>query len=252
MRDSEESYRTYTERVDFSLLYRPTLKTNYRGGVRLSAVKLKKLTDDPEAFDESGGYATVFFGEALLDGADDRLNPSSGGIVSASAEVSVPQKLGYALSGAADQRHEVPRLIGTRLIGRPTSRPAGWARPIGNAQDLLPTERFFAGGVNSMRGFKRQARSPTQAAPRSVEKPCWKGLSSCASLIWGSWWVPFTDTDRFGRSAPKFGSAISKSRWRRIGVSTPLTGPSRCRPSSDRHHSGSTDDGVPLAIGNPY
>ncbi|MCA9728723.1 MAG: hypothetical protein KC729_13620, partial [Candidatus Eisenbacteria bacterium] len=78
VRDSEESYRTYTERVDFSLLYRPTLKTNYRGGVRLSAVKLEKLTDDPEAFDESGGYATVFFGEALLDGADDRLNPSSG------------------------------------------------------------------------------------------------------------------------------------------------------------------------------
>ena len=195
-RESEESYISLAEEVVFSLLYRPTLKISYQTGVRLTAADVEILTDDPEAFEQSGGYATVFFWDALLDASNDRLDPQTGGIVSIATAVSVPQILSdapYIKGEATLTKYE--RLIGSSLVAA-ARLSGGWAKPIGEAEDLLANERFYSGGVNSMRGFKRRKLGPLDAggAPLGGEVKL-EGSFELRFPIWGKFvGAVFTDT----------------------------------------------------------
>jgi translocation and assembly module TamA len=54
---------------------------------------------------------------------------------------------------------------GTTLASR---LDLGVAQPLGDAAELLPSNRFFAGGTSTMRGYKRRRLGPVDAANEPV------------------------------------------------------------------------------------
>ena len=138
----------------------------------------------------------MFFWDALLDASNDRLDPQTGGIVSIATAVSVPQILSdapYIKGEATLTKYE--RLIGSSLVAA-ARLSGGWAKPIGEAEDLLANERFYSGGVNSMRGFKRRKLGPLDAggAPLGGEVKL-EGSFELRFPIWGKFvGAVFTDT----------------------------------------------------------
>lgn len=197
--EQENSYHLEEQQVDYSILFRPSLKTTYRTGLSFSRVDVDVLTTETTAFREQGGFVTLLFANWAYETTDDRLDPTRGWITSFGTEASLPQLLSDAPywkvegSGVAYVPIPLRSVLVTRASG-------GWAEPTGDAVDLLPNKRFYAGGLNSMRGFKRRYLGPldifgspiggraTVEGAIEVRFPIWKrfggALFTDAGQVW--------------------------------------------------------------------
>jgi len=105
--------------------------------------------------------------QAVYDKRDNRYNPTSGFFLSARGEIaglaglagiaSGPTNQFYRLGGAA--RWYWP--IGEALVGG-ASIELGYVREYRTELDVPPKERYYAGGANSIRGFKGQMVGPIE------------------------------------------------------------------------------------------
>ena len=63
---------------------------------------------------------------------------------------------------------------------------AGWARPLGESEEVLATRRFYAGGYNTHRGYGRRKLGPLDSAGDALggEFVALVGLEVRFPLIW--------------------------------------------------------------------
>ncbi len=112
--------------------------------------------NNPFAFDLTVNIARLTT-TALYDTRNDLVSPTRGMFTSSSLEYSAPglgSDLDF-LKYLAQQRYFRP-LAGSMVFA--TSAQVGVARGFG--QDLIPSEKFFAGGGNSVRGYAQDALGP--------------------------------------------------------------------------------------------
>jgi outer membrane protein insertion porin family len=158
--EDEDSYWLASRQLELSATWRRSTATAVRAGIALQDVDLDVHSGDATSFLEQGGLMTVFSLRWERDTVDDRISPRRGGLSSAGVVLSPLRALSdnefVSLNARAVRYRSLTR--GIVLAGR---LEVGWARPLGQTEDLLPDRRFFAGGVSTMRGARRRALGPT-------------------------------------------------------------------------------------------
>ena len=158
-RESEESYDLTNAELELSAHYRYSFQTTLQAAVTLADVNVTAKTDDPDAFLEKGGVLTVLSVGWNRETADDRLYPRRGAL----SWLRVEWSPAGALSDNPYLLGEVFQSVYLPLPGDMVSASrvaVGLAKPLGGSLDLLPNERFYAGGASSNRGFKRRRLGP--------------------------------------------------------------------------------------------
>lgn len=162
-RQDEASYLLNESRIETAHLFPLGSRTSLRLSAELSSVEFQDRSDDVDAFRADDGVQLVMRGRVHQDRSDDLLDPTRGHRVSLDLAWSPPGDLSSAPFWSAEMDVSAYRPLpgGLVLAARAT---AGAAGPLGDALDLLPNRRFYAGGVNTMRGFKRRKLGPLDVA----------------------------------------------------------------------------------------
>jgi outer membrane protein assembly factor BamA len=137
---------------------RPGFEFRYGYGIERNHTFIRSEETDP--FDLTVKIAR-FTTSGLVDRRDDAFNPARGWFAASALELSRPG-LGSDLSFLKDfaqYSHFVP--VGQRLVLASAAR-LGLARTFDD-EVLIPSERFYAGGANSVRGYRED-----DLGPRSV------------------------------------------------------------------------------------
>jgi outer membrane protein assembly complex protein YaeT len=141
---------------------RPSIEWRYGYGFDKNHTFIR--SEDPDAFDITVNIAR-FTTSGLVERRDDAFNPARGWFAASTFELSRPG-LGSDLSFVKDfaqYSHFVP--FGRGLVLASAVR-VGLARTFDD-EVLIPSERFFAGGANSVRGYREDdlgARSVVEGA----------------------------------------------------------------------------------------
>jgi outer membrane protein insertion porin family len=122
------------------------------------------------------------------DRRDNRLFPSKGWFASASAELAPPllaprflfgQELNLFTRYAVDARYYRPLFLGVVARGKLT---LGWIRDWDKDHPVPISEKFYVGGINSVRGYRYLSLSPSQEVGCNVRDP---STTSCDIAIGG-------------------------------------------------------------------
>ncbi len=128
--------------------------------------------------------------------ANDRLDPSGGSSSWIRLRSAIPTRFSetrfLSLEAAHSQYFEpIERVVFATRLG------TGWARPWGDVTELAPTNRFFAGGITSMRGFRRGRLGPVDPegtpvggevkleAGLELRFPIWKAIRGAGFMDMG-------------------------------------------------------------------
>jgi len=181
----EESFDAFSRRLELATVYRASLVTMLRVGVTVSDEAFTVKTGDPAAFLEQGGILTVFGAKWMRNSSDDRLNPTSGIVAGLGVEWAPVGGISQShfISGEADAT--VFRRVSHSMVAA-ARMELGLASPLGTSVDLLPNQRFFAGGSRSMRGFERRMLGPldSEGSPVGGEARALGSFELRVPLLW--------------------------------------------------------------------
>jgi outer membrane translocation and assembly module TamA len=156
LRDDEDSYSEWGAGVEAASWYRKTFKTTYRLFAQFGYSSVDFTSQYEDDFE---GLMTVLGVSWNRDTSDDRLRPTRG-LVAWVEGKAAPKFLPAAapfVRGEAGASYYVPlprrSVFAQRLV-------VGLANPLDETHRLLPSLRFYAGGVNSNRGFERRMLGP--------------------------------------------------------------------------------------------
>ena len=166
--DSEKAFFLDSREATLASLFRTLGKVTWRLSVTASDNHLTRNTADITAIQRDEGKQLVFEARWHRDTTNGPIAPTSGGRTtllgdvapdilftdSPFAEVEVLQ------TGYVEVFHKKAVLAGRGDFG------LAW--PWKGAADLLPNRRFFAGGYNTMRGYRRHELGPTDKAGNPV------------------------------------------------------------------------------------
>jgi outer membrane translocation and assembly module TamA len=155
----EDSYRLDKTSVELSNLFRPWRHSSLRLGVTVSNGVLDNRSADDEAFVSDVGLQTVLGAMWYNDTSDNPLNPQTGHRLTLQTDWSPPgfwTEQPFASLRAFGSRY-VP-LGGRRVLALRLDGAVAW--PLGDAVDLTPDRRWYAGGTSSMRGYRRRRLGP--------------------------------------------------------------------------------------------
>lgn len=157
--EDEEAYRLTSGVLRWSNLFRVGRHVSWRVGVALFETSLDLRLARTELFDVEPGRQFVFEGQWYYDGVDDPLDPTRGWRVSLESSWAPVIAITDApfLSGRIAVSRVQPLLAGITWASR---LDLARAKPLGEAEDLLPSQRWFAGGFNTMRGASRRGLGP--------------------------------------------------------------------------------------------
>jgi translocation and assembly module TamA len=166
--EDEDSYRLESRGGSLTNLFSIDPRTSLRVGVEITRGNLDNRSADPESFIDDVGLQTIVAGRWFRDAANDALVPSRGYRLGFEASVSAPGVLTDNPFGRlrATESHYLP-LRGKRLVAA-ARLDVGYAWPLGDASDLTPQQRFFAGGVSTMRGYHRRELGPHDVAGKPI------------------------------------------------------------------------------------
>ncbi|MEZ4387738.1 MAG: outer membrane protein assembly factor [Candidatus Krumholzibacteriia bacterium] len=164
--DDEDSYRLSTVSAELSTLFKPWTAASLRVGLTVSDGTLVDRSADPGAFVDEVGLLTALGATWYRDTSDHPLDPHDGSRMTVQSEWSPPGLL-------TDTPFASLRVFGSRYLPLGPGTLAvrldgGLAAPLGASPDLRPDRRFFAGGVSTMRGYRRRALGPTDTAGQAV------------------------------------------------------------------------------------
>jgi len=163
----EDSYRLDRTEAEVSTLFRPWVHSSLRVGLAVSNGVLDNRSADPSAFESDVGLQTVISAIWYRDTSDNPLTPFSGRRFTLRSDVSVPGFLTdspFASIRAFGSQY-IP-LGGRRVLAVRLDAAVAW--PLGDAVDLTPDRRWFAGGVSSMRGYERHRLGPLDSAGQPI------------------------------------------------------------------------------------
>jgi outer membrane translocation and assembly module TamA len=157
--EDEDSYRLGTASITLSTLYNLWRFSSLRTAITVSNGVLDNRSSDPDAFIDEVGLQTVFSLMWFRDTSDNPLNPLTGSRMTVQTDWSIPKVL-------TDNPFGSFRAYGSRYIHLGGENvialrlDAGYAWPLGDALDLTPNRRWYAGGASSMRGYQRRRLGP--------------------------------------------------------------------------------------------
>lgn len=156
--EDEDSYRLDTVSAELSTLFEPWRTASLRVGLTVSHGTLRQRTLSRDAFMSEVGLLTALGATWYRDTSDSPVDPQRGSRTTVKTEWSPPgawTDTPFASLHVHGSRY-LPLAGGTlalRLDG-------GLVRPLGEAVDVRPDRRFFAGGVSTMRGYRRRQLGP--------------------------------------------------------------------------------------------
>ncbi len=165
---SEENYTQTTAEAEIASLFEPWRKTTIRLGLALSIDDVDEGEIASRSFfGTDPGLTPLLRARIYRDAADHPIEPRAGYRAALSAEWSPPfdfsQNPFVWLRGYGSLYRSLGD--GTVLASR---LDLGLSRPLGEATELLPSNRYFAGGASSMRGYKRRRLGPLDEANEPV------------------------------------------------------------------------------------
>jgi outer membrane protein assembly factor BamA len=120
---------------------------------------------NPDASDvpESQGRLLELWTDVKWDRTDDPLFPTRGGYFKTSFTVAPAELISEIpyVSIQCDAAGYRSPFEGLVFAGRIR---VGWQKPLGNAEEVLATRRFYAGGYNTHRGYDRRKLGPLDDA----------------------------------------------------------------------------------------
>jgi outer membrane protein assembly complex protein YaeT len=155
--ENEDRYRQLGAGIELASLYRRSFRTTYRVSAAVLYVKVDESSLIPGLIDDQG-FLVPITGAWNWDTSDDRINPSRGTVTWLNAEYTPPKLSDNEyIRGEAGGSFYFPlpkkSVLAIRIV-------LGLANPLGETTDLIPGKRFYAGGVNSNRGFQRRKLGP--------------------------------------------------------------------------------------------
>ncbi len=163
----EDSYRLDTVEIELSTLFRLGTSSSLRLSTGVSEGTLENRAADPEAFLSDVGLLTVLGARFYRDTSDNPVDPLDGSRLTVQTEVSPPGA--WSDTPLASLRVHGSRYLplgGRRVLA--LRLDGAYARPLGDALDLRPDRRYFAGGVSTMRGYGRRDLGPVDAEGQPV------------------------------------------------------------------------------------
>lgn len=157
-REDEDSYRLREAGGELSVRRRPSVVSVRTAALSVSNVQVEEKTDDPETSPGDGGLLTTLSAGNDRNTSDDRLYPSHGSRWALRAEWGLPGVLSESHFLSLSSQGSLYLSAGKTVLAFRLA--AGAAGPTHDSDDLLPNKRFYSGGANSMRGFKRRKLGP--------------------------------------------------------------------------------------------
>ncbi len=251
----EDSYRLATSEVALSNLFTTWRHSSLRLGVTFSHGDLDDRSADPRAFVGDVGLQTLLEGIFYHDTSNNPLEPSRGHRLTLQSYWSPPgfwTRSPFASLRAFGSRYRPlgeQTVLAMRLDGA-----VAW--PLGDAPDLRPDRRWFAGGVSTMRGARRRQLGPSDGdgnpiggevrllAGVEARVPVWSLLGVAAFVDGGQVWRRTSDVDL---------AELEAAAGLGLLVGTPI-GPLRLDLA---RHLGTPSPGQPrtllqFGIGHPY
>jgi len=203
-RENEASYEAVSYGGDISVRYAYSLETALRSGIEVEDITID-VKGDTALTDLQDGLKTVLFAMFDHNAANDWIMPTEGRVLRSWVRWAPGGRISDAqfISGEAMSIFYVPLPANLDLALRGV---LGLGRPMGKSSDLLPTERFYSGGANSMRGFSRRRLGPKNEAndPVGGEMKFEAGVELRSRLFWKLSGTLFTDV---GQVWAKYGEA---------------------------------------------
>ena len=156
---NEDAYYQEIYEVGLSNLFYTVGAVSWRVGLIFADNKVDPRTDDPTAFPDDAGKQIGLSLRWYRDTTRNPLDPQQGTRLTLIGGWAPPNALTdnpfASVQGIATWYLPLARntILASRL-------DLGVATPLGDAIDLLPSQRYFAGGFNTMRGYARRRLGP--------------------------------------------------------------------------------------------
>jgi outer membrane protein insertion porin family len=197
---NEEAYGQLRRGVELSSSYFFTLDDNIRTAISVSNVDVDRKTTGEMDESVEEGLLTELYVRVNQNNTDDPFNPTTG--------TSSWSELTWAPNGVVSDNHYLLwegsgstymtvyeyTILALRL-------GVGLGTPTGASGSILASQRFYSGGANSMRGFRRRALGPKDAAgaPVGGEAKAEASFEIRQPLFWRIWGTLFADVGQVWR-----------------------------------------------------
>lgn len=173
--EDEEAYGAEVFGVAVDHRFRVGQMTSWSLGTSWTTTALDIRTELEEAYETVPGQQLLVEARWIKDAVDDLLDPTRGRRLQVEAAYAPP--FSFAEATFASLRGawvEVVPLASSTVMALRFDLAA--ARPVGDATDLLPTQRWYGGGFNTHRGAPRRGLGPTDADDDPLGG-AWRGLA---------------------------------------------------------------------------
>ncbi len=157
----EEGSRLEKYEVELGTRYHRSLRLTAQAGIRERLASYRQIASDGTITSATNEVASLVFVALRFDGADDRLDPRRGWMVSVDGRRTIPglrSDVGYGVAHAAVSLY---RPMGGTVVASRIALGRAWS--LEGTTELPPDARFYAGGSASMRGFTRRKLGPLDA-----------------------------------------------------------------------------------------
>jgi len=161
--EDEDAYRSEEYRADLVQSFRPRRRDLWNVGITISHTDVERKNPEASDVPESQGRLLELWTDVKWDRTDDPLFPTRGGYFKTSFTVA-PAELFSEIPYVSVQCDAVgyrSPFEGLVFAGRVR---VGWAKPLGDAIEVLATRRFYGGGYNTHRGYDRRKLGPLDDA----------------------------------------------------------------------------------------
>lgn len=163
----EESYRVFTTSVGVGGRAHLTRRVTGFTQFSFSNVDLDEKTEDQDEFLEDGGLLAVTTFGLDRNTTNDALFPTRGTVSSVRVRIAPWETISRAQFVSSTLSGAWVTTVAPRVV-MATRVEVSAAQTLDTSQDLLPNYRFYAGGANSMRGFRRRDLGPKDSEGDSV------------------------------------------------------------------------------------
>jgi outer membrane protein insertion porin family len=183
--EDEDAYLSHESRVELVQSFRPRNRDIWNVGITVSDTEVDRRNPDASDVPESQGRLLELWTDVKWDRTDDPLFPQDGGYFKTSFTVAPPgffSEIPYVSIQCDAALYQAP-LDPVVFAGRVR---VGWAKPLGEAVEVLATRRFYAGGYNTHRGYGRRKLGPLDDAGDALggEFVALAGLEMRFPLFW--------------------------------------------------------------------
>ena len=183
--EDEDAYLSHESRAELVQSFRPRRRDIWNVGLTLSHTDVDRKTPDAADVPESQGRLLEIWTDLKWDRTDNPLSPAGGGYFKTSFTVSPPgffSEVPYVSVQCDAAAYRSPR---QKLVFAGRVR-VGWAKPLGDASEVMATRRFYAGGYNTHRGYDRRKLGPLDGAGNALggEFVGLAGLEMRFPLVW--------------------------------------------------------------------